>query len=84
MSQKQACAKNTYQVTTANLPLSCPMPEQDLWDAHPKVFLPIEKTGQAKCEYCGANYVLTDFSGASMAEAKTDVEYADGTADTPR
>ncbi|MCU0972309.1 MAG: zinc-finger domain-containing protein [Gammaproteobacteria bacterium] len=27
---------------------------------HPRVFLPIEKTGQATCPYCGAQYVLED------------------------
>ncbi|HSJ48469.1 MAG TPA: zinc-finger domain-containing protein, partial [Gammaproteobacteria bacterium] len=29
-----------------------------LWNSHPRVYLPIEKTGQAKCPYCGADYVL--------------------------
>jgi uncharacterized Zn-finger protein len=24
------------------------------------VYLPIEKTGKAKCPYCGADYVLKD------------------------
>jgi uncharacterized Zn-finger protein len=49
-----------YQVTTADLPLSCPMPSMRLWDAHPKVFLPIQKTGQAVCPYCGAHYTLVN------------------------
>ena len=41
-----------------NLPLSCPMPGMHLWNSHPRVFLPIEKTGKAKCPYCGAEYTL--------------------------
>ncbi|MEN9704227.1 MAG: hypothetical protein RLZZ393_106 [Pseudomonadota bacterium] len=58
-SQKlQANAALQYEVETADLPLSCPMPEMALWNSHPRVFLPIEKTGQAKCPYCGAEYSL--------------------------
>ena len=33
------------EVTTDDLPLHCPLPSMMLWDAHPRVFLPIEKTG---------------------------------------
>jgi uncharacterized Zn-finger protein len=40
------------------LPLRCPLPSQQLWDSHPRVFLPIEKTGEALCPYCGTRYVL--------------------------
>jgi uncharacterized Zn-finger protein len=43
-----------------DLPLSCPMPGMYLWNSHPKVFLPIEATGEAKCPYCGAQYHMTD------------------------
>jgi len=49
-----------FIVTSDDLPLHCPMPTQSLWDAHPRVYLPIEKTGQAKCPYCGAEYILKD------------------------
>jgi uncharacterized Zn-finger protein len=44
-----------------DLPLSCPLPEMMLWDAHPRVYLPIEETGAATCPYCGAQYLLEDF-----------------------
>ncbi|NNC65790.1 MAG: zinc-finger domain-containing protein [Gammaproteobacteria bacterium] len=40
------------------LPLHCPMPGTYLWNSHPKVYLPIEQTGEAKCPYCGASYEL--------------------------
>ncbi len=53
-------AQNRYEVTTADLPLSCPMPGMSLWNSHPKVYLPIEATGHAKCPYCGAEYFLVD------------------------
>jgi len=28
------------------------------WNSHPRVFLDITKTGEAKCPYCGAEYKL--------------------------
>lgn len=56
-----ASAAKLYQVTHKDLPLSCPMPNMTLWNAHPRVYLPIEKTGKAMCPYCSATYVLTDF-----------------------
>jgi uncharacterized Zn-finger protein len=56
--EQQACTKERYDVTKANLPLSCPLPDSRLWDAHPRVYLPIEETGRAVCPYCGAEYIL--------------------------
>ncbi|MFM9880536.1 MAG: zinc-finger domain-containing protein [Burkholderiaceae bacterium] len=32
----------------------------DVWNNHPRVFLDIAKTGQAKCAYCGTVYRLKD------------------------
>ncbi len=49
---------NQYSVTRADLPLSCPMPAMSLWNSHPKVYLPVEATGWAKCPYCSAEYTL--------------------------
>ena len=54
-------AENRYRVTRADLPLSCPMPGMYLWNSHPRVYLPIEASGEAKCPYCGAVYVLEDW-----------------------
>jgi uncharacterized Zn-finger protein len=54
----QPNAQNQYDVTPDDLPLSCPMPQMMLWNSHPKVYLPIEETGWAKCAYCGAEYTL--------------------------
>ena len=51
------------EVTGKDLPLHCPMPGESLWNAHPRVFLPIEEKGEALCPYCGTLYVLTDWSG---------------------
>jgi uncharacterized Zn-finger protein len=54
----QPNAQNQYTVSAADLPLSCPMPSMLLWNSHPRVYLPIEKTGTAKCPYCSAEYTL--------------------------
>lgn len=31
-----------------------------LWNNHPRVFLDVAKSGQAKCPYCGTAYRLKD------------------------
>jgi uncharacterized Zn-finger protein len=54
-----ANAQHKYGVRQKDLPLSCPMPGMYLWNSHPKVYLPVEETGEAKCPYCGAQYHLT-------------------------
>ncbi|GIX32110.1 MAG: zinc-finger domain-containing protein [Lysobacterales bacterium] len=53
-----ANAERRYEVRPEDLPLSCPMPGMSLWNSHPRVYLPIEATGEARCPYCGAVYVL--------------------------
>jgi uncharacterized Zn-finger protein len=67
----QPNAQHHYNVTPADLPLSCPMPEMYLWNSHPRVYLAIEATGWAKCSYCGAEYTLvrTETSAARAAVA---------------
>ncbi|MBN9230199.1 MAG: hypothetical protein BGO90_00510 [Legionella sp. 40-6] len=61
MQKKQlepASTKKNYVVHQHQLPLSCPTDEMILWNAHPKVYLPIEKTGVEVCPYCGSRFVL--------------------------
>jgi len=38
----------------------CPNPKADmkLWNSHPKVYVDVAKTGEAKCPYCGTVYKL--------------------------
>jgi uncharacterized Zn-finger protein len=61
MSNQRACEVKRYEITHNDLPLSCPLPNYRLWDAHPRVYLPIKATGQAVCPYCGSEYILVDF-----------------------
>jgi uncharacterized Zn-finger protein len=53
-------AQATVHITRKDLPLHCPMPAASLWSSHPRVFLPIEAGGKAKCPYCGTEYILDD------------------------
>ena len=38
----------------------CPSPKADMkiWNSHPKVYLDVAHTGQARCPYCGTEYKL--------------------------
>lgn len=38
----------------------CPSPLADMqiWNSHPKVYLDVAKTGEARCPYCGTVYRL--------------------------
>lgn len=57
---RPANTEKRYEVGREDLPLACPMPNMGLWNSHPRVYLPIEKTGEAACPYCGARFVLKD------------------------
>lgn len=58
IKKQPACAEKVYLVHRANLPLSCPTHEMELWNAHPKVYLPIERSGAEVCPYCGSRFLL--------------------------
>jgi uncharacterized Zn-finger protein len=58
MSELTTNKETHIEVTAEDLPLLCPMPSMKLWNAHPRVYLPIQKTGEALCPYCGTRYTL--------------------------
>ncbi|KTD19673.1 zinc-finger domain-containing protein [Legionella londiniensis] len=59
VAEKQpACAEKNQIVHKSDLPLSCPTDEMTLWNAHPKIYLPIEDTGVEVCPYCGTRFIL--------------------------
>jgi uncharacterized Zn-finger protein len=52
-------AGQEYEVTAADLPVHCPLPEMSLWNSHPRVYIPLDEVGDtALCPYCGAKFVL--------------------------
>lgn len=55
---RSANKERQIEITAADLPLHCPTPSQLLWNAHPRVFLPIGDSGEALCPYCGTRYIL--------------------------
>lgn len=57
---KQTSASKSVLVKKSQLPLSCPTPDVALWSAHPKVYLPLDKTGREVCPYCGTEFILQD------------------------
>ncbi|HFB65447.1 MAG TPA: zinc-finger domain-containing protein [Aeromonadales bacterium] len=61
MSQQNLKQKNSskiVEVTAKDLPLHCPTDESSRWAEHPRVFLPLEKTNEVVCPYCGTIYRL--------------------------
>ena len=52
--------QNRYEVTAADEPLHCPLPNTSLWSSHPRVYIPLDANGFGKCIYCGAEYVKVD------------------------
>lgn len=57
-SKQPACEEKVQYIHAHQLPLSCPTDEMVLWNAHPKVYLPLEKTGEVACPYCGTQFIL--------------------------
>ena len=64
MTHKKKLAANTeheYYVTKADLPVSCPTKEMELWNAHPRVYLAFENKSEEICPYCSAKFILKNF-----------------------
>jgi uncharacterized Zn-finger protein len=47
-------------VGAEDLPVYCPGPKSPLWSMHPRLYIEVVKSGVAKCQYCGTEYVLRD------------------------
>lgn len=60
LATHSACAQKRVPITASDLPLSCPPREDRIWDAHPRVYLPIEEKKKLSCPYCGTEYVLSE------------------------
>lgn len=58
MAQPAELSQTEVEVTADQLPLHCPLATQNLWNTHPRVYLPVEATGEARCPYCGTLYRL--------------------------
>lgn len=58
--EPQTSSRTTINVSRNDLPVCCPRPGEGVAELHPRVYLPIEKSGTATCPYCGARYQLSD------------------------
>ncbi len=54
----QAVVELAANELTGQGAIYCPNPRMPLWNTHPKVFLDVGSTGQAKCPYCSTVYRL--------------------------
>ena len=59
MEEPVTNSQRHIEITVDDLPLHCPMPSMILWNAHPRVYMPIQKTGEALCPYCGQGPFLS-------------------------
>lgn len=53
---KQDITQRYIEVTAQDLPLTCPMPNMSLWNAHPRVGITFDHGSEARCPYCGTQY----------------------------
>ncbi|WP_028536367.1 zinc-finger domain-containing protein [Paludibacterium yongneupense] len=58
MSELKENTRHVIEVAAADLPLVCPMPDMVQWNSHPRVFLPLDPSGEATCPYCSTRYKL--------------------------
>jgi uncharacterized Zn-finger protein len=82
MDDDKPNAHRIVSVSPDMLPLHCPQSGTTLWNSHPRVFIAVEETGQARCAYCGTEFVIAkpaEFDpSVSMIDA---VAGLDGTVD---
>ena len=57
---KPSSARPVRQSGAADLPLHCPPDDSELWNQHPRVYLPINPGETALCPYCGNRFFLPD------------------------
>lgn len=56
-----ANTEKQYFVKHNALPVSCPEKNMTLWNAHPRVYLPLDDAHpEAICPYCDAKFILVD------------------------
>lgn len=45
-------AHREHHLARADEPVCCPPLDECLWNSHPRVYLALDETGQARCPYC--------------------------------
>jgi uncharacterized Zn-finger protein len=57
-TQTRGTTTDAVELDGSDLPAFCPNPRMTLWSQHPRVFLDVATTGEARCPYCGTVYRL--------------------------
>ena len=57
-SNSRDLSREMHFISKKDLPLSCPLPSANQWNAHPHVFLTLDVEGKATCPYCSTVYIL--------------------------
>jgi len=68
MSQEKPIQKKAAYQVAKHETLTCPLPDKSQWNWHPKIYLPIEKTGHIKCPYCNTEYYWEGCEDAPLTE----------------
>ncbi len=53
-------SQSAREIRRADLPLHCPPDDSELWNQHPRVYLPINPGETALCPYCGNRFFLPE------------------------
>lgn len=59
MTENNIINESTTIKVTSSEPVCCPPKEQAHWNQHPRVYLTLAKTGEAKCPYCGNHFKMS-------------------------
>ena len=56
----EANTQKVYKISESDLPICCPMPDMEIWNSHPRVYIPLDKQENPEdmCPYCGAKFEL--------------------------
>ncbi len=61
MSEPQEKISKAIEVKAEERPVYCPIPEHQLWNQHPRVFIQLEENHkEAACPYCSTKFKLID------------------------
>lgn len=57
MHEDQNSSK-TVTIRSTDLPVTCPMETDEVWNMHPKVTIPLDRTDSYVCPYCSRVFEL--------------------------
>ena len=49
---------DVHYLSIDDFPVCCPPVGKELWNLHPRVYLPLKAAHEVTCPYCSARYIL--------------------------